>query len=148
MVRIAILLFIPFVLFAQNEKTKSDESFNPSELKEPKIEFPLIIMPDDKLLGEEEEEDIPADSTLDGYRIQILTTRDPEEADTLKAQLQGSFPGEVYVTYDPPNYKVRVGNYINRPLAEESQVRLKRMGFRRAWVIRTKVLVAPKIEER
>ena len=148
MVRIAILLFIPFVLFAQNEKTKSDESFNPSELKEPKIEFPLIIMPDDKLPGEEEEEDIPADSTLDGYRIQILTTRDPEEADTLQAQLQGSFPGEVYVTYDPPNYKVRVGNYINRPLAEESQVRLKRMGFRRAWVIRTKVLVVPKIEER
>jgi cell division protein FtsN len=148
MVRIAILLFIPFVLFAQNEKTKSDESFNPSELKEPKIEFPLIIMPDDKLLGEEEEEDIPADSTLDGYRIQILTTRDPEEADTLKAQLQGSFPGEVYVNYDPPNYKVRVGNYVNRPLAEESQARLKGMGFRRAWVIRTRVLVAPKIEER
>ena len=147
MVRIAILLFIPFVLFAQNEKTKPDESFNPSELKEPKIEFPLIIMPDDKLLGEEEEEDIPADSTLDGYRIQILTTRDPEEADTLKAQLQGSFPGEVYVIYDPPNYKVRVGNYINRPLAEESQVRLKRMGFRRAWLIRTRVLVAPKSEE-
>ena len=148
MVRTAILLFFPFFLFAQNEETKPVESFNPSELKEPKFEFPLIIEPGDKLPGEEAEKAISADSTFDGYRVQILSTRDPEEADTLKALLQGSFPGEVYVTYDPPNYKVRVGNYVNRPLAEESQDRLKRMGFRRAWVIRTKVLLAPKIEER
>jgi hypothetical protein len=148
MVRTAILLFFTFFLFAQTEKTKPDESFNPSELKEPKFKFPLIIMPGDKLLGEEAKKVISADSTLDGYRVQIISTRYPGKADMLQAQLQDSFPGEVYVIYDPPNYKVRVGNYINRPLAEESQVRLKRMGFRRAWVIRTKVLVAPKIEER
>ncbi len=147
MVKIVILFLLPLFLLAQDEKPELDESFDPSELKEPKFELPLIIEPGDKLPFEEEVEDIPADSTGDGYRVQVLSTRDHEEADTLQAQLQGSFPSEVYVTYDPPYYKVRVGNYLNRPLAEESQTRLKRMGFRRAWVIRTRVLVAPKSEE-
>ena len=147
MVRTVILAILPLFLFAQEKKPELDESFNPSELKEPKFKFPLIIMPGDKLLGEEAEKVISADSTLDGYRVQIISTRYPGKADMLQAQLQDSFPGEVYVIYDPPNYKVRVGNYINRPLAEESQVRLKRMGFRRAWLIRTRVLVAPKSEE-
>ncbi|MFQ6606967.1 MAG: SPOR domain-containing protein [Fidelibacterota bacterium] len=142
-----ISFLIPFLLFPQQKQPSLDESFNPSELQEPKLELPPIILPGDDLSGKELEEDFPSDSTRDGYRVQVLSTRDHEEADTLQAQLMERFPGEVYVTYDPPIYKVRVGNFINRPLAEEAQTRLKRMGFRRAWVIRTRVLMITQTQE-
>ena len=54
-----------------------------------------------------------------GYRLQILNTRSRDEAFKLKASLLESFPDEkVYVLYQSPYFKVRMGNFTNRADAE------------------------------
>ena len=44
-----------------------------------------------------------------------------------------------YRVFDPPFYKVRVGDFINWYDAEKLQKLAIQKGFREAWVIRTKV---------
>jgi len=54
-----------------------------------------------------------------GYRLQVLNTRSRDDAFKIKASLLENFPGEkVYVLYQSPYFKVRVGNFVNRDDAE------------------------------
>jgi hypothetical protein len=55
-----------------------------------------------------------------GYRLQVLNTRNRDDAFKLKATLLENFPDEkVYVLYQSPYFKVRIGNFINRSDAED-----------------------------
>src|SRR5205809_45136 len=50
-----------------------------------------------------------------GYRLQLLNTRSRDEAFKLKASLLEYFTDEkVYVLYQAPYFKVRIGNFMNR----------------------------------
>lgn len=118
-----------------------DETFDPGMLKEPPIEWPVILQPGETL--PEEGEDVAADSTGEGYRIQVMSTPDYATADSLMRELMPIFDQEVYLVFDPPNYKVRVGNFRFRSSAEEAQSRLEKMGFRSAWIIRTEIVTHP-----
>ncbi|TDI88028.1 MAG: SPOR domain-containing protein [Caldithrix sp.] len=74
-----------------------------------------------------------------GYRIQIIQTTDPEEARNVERDAILRFDEEVYRVFDPPFYKVRVGDFVNWNDAEKVQKVAIRRGFRDAWVIRTKI---------
>ena len=52
-----------------------------------------------------------SDSTLkiEGYRVQIVSTRDEEEARTIRTEALLDFDQAIYLTFDDPYYKVRVG---------------------------------------
>ena len=121
----------------QEEGVQFDESFDPSTLKEPPLEWPVILHPGDKLPEEERPE--AAEPVEEGFRIQVISTQDFQTVDSLMNGLTSIFHDEVYVTFDPPNYKVRVGNYRFRSEAEKTQSRLIKMGFQTAWVIRTRI---------
>jgi len=45
----------------------------------------------------------------------------------------------VYVVYETPNYKVRVGDFIAREDADKMRQKLQNMGYLSAWVIRTRI---------
>lgn len=54
-----------------------------------------------------------------GYRLQLLNTRNRDEAFKLKGALLENFPDQkVYVLYQSPYFKVRIGNFVNRDDAE------------------------------
>ena len=54
-----------------------------------------------------------------GYRLQVLNTRSRDDAFKIKANLLENFPSEkVYILYQSPYFKVRVGNFVNRDDAE------------------------------
>jgi hypothetical protein len=54
-----------------------------------------------------------------GYRLQVITTRSRDDAFKAKATLLQNFPDEkVYITWQSPYFRVRVGNFIERPDAE------------------------------
>jgi len=140
----SVLVIVVFLAAAngQDRGVKMDESFDPNTLNEPEVKWPVILRPGDEL--PEELKKTPANTTEEGYRVQVLSTLDHESAADLRTKLHPQFDDEVYVIFDPPNYKVRVGNFRSRFDAEVAQLRLQKMGYATAWIIRSEVWVRPR----
>lgn len=50
-----------------------------------------------------------------GYRVQILNTRNREEAFKMKSDLMQFFPSQkAYIVYQSPYFKVRIGNFPDK----------------------------------
>ncbi|SFQ42292.1 SPOR domain-containing protein [Parafilimonas terrae] len=66
-----------------------------------------------------------ADGLFKGYRLQVLNTRSRDDAFKLKAALLENFPDQkVYVLYQSPYFKVRIGNFVQRTDAEDFRKQL------------------------
>lgn len=82
--------------------------------------------------------------TTDGFRVQVITTQDIDQAIQLRDTLSAALPDDwVYVVYDAPSYKVRVGNFIERPAANKMVRILVEKGYVNAWVVPDLVLKNP-----
>lgn len=79
------------------------------------------------------------DSVGTGYRVQLIQTTEPEEAKNVERDAILRFDEEVYRVFDPPYYKVRVGDFADWYDAEKIQKLAIQKGFRESWVVRTKV---------
>jgi len=53
--------------------------------------------------------------------------------------MKNTINDSVYVDFEAPNYKVRVGDFIDRDSAESLQQDLVQMGYNSAWVLRTRI---------
>lgn len=91
--------------------------------------------------------EIPADSAVveevvaQGFRIQIFATSSIDEANSAKLTAEGRVgQDEVYVVYDPPVYKVRVGDYVERLEANQRLSKLINQGYPDAWVVADRVI--------
>ncbi|RKZ30928.1 hypothetical protein DRQ36_03800 [bacterium] len=64
-----------------------------------------------------------------GFRVQIFTTENSATADSFanKAELKLGLP--VYLRYDPPYYKIRVGNCIDVDEASELEEEIRKKGY-------------------
>ena len=78
-------------------------------------------------------------SVSEGYRVQVLATRYIELADSLALIMKNTINDSVYVDFEAPNYKVRIGDFIDRDSAESLQKDLVQMGYNSAWVLRTRI---------
>ena len=75
----------------------------------------------------------------EGYRVQVLATRYFERADSLAVIMKNTVSDSVYVDFEAPNYKVRIGDFIDRDSAESLQQDLVQMGYNSAWILRTRI---------
>ena len=78
-------------------------------------------------------------SVSEGYRVQVLATRYFERADSLAVIMKNTVSDSVYVDFEAPNYKVRVGDFIDRDTAETLQQELVQMGYNSAWILRARI---------
>ncbi len=69
------------------------------------------------------------------YRVQLLTTKLYGEARQAERVAREIFDQPVYVDYEVPYYKLRVGSYADRESAEQYQQRAKSAGYSHAWVV-------------
>jgi hypothetical protein len=134
-----VVAILVAVLSAQTDTLT--ETFDPSVLNDPEPNWPVVVNP---LLGDTLtwQKAVPPDTgrqVVYGYRVQVLATRFADRADSLRSILSPLFNNEVYVTYEAPNYKVRVGNCLDREDAEILKRRLAKKGYSSAWIIRTRV---------
>ena len=53
--------------------------------------------------------------------------------------MKNTISDSVYVDFEAPNYKVRVGDFIDRDIAETLQQELVQMGYNSAWILRTRI---------
>ena len=94
--------------------------------------------------------DVYAESnTMSGYRIQIFMEIGNEaiqHAEVVKKSFMEQFPDiPIYLTYEQPNYRLRVGDFRNRVEAEK-YVRLIKPSFNLAFVTADVINPPTKIE--
>jgi hypothetical protein len=88
-----------------------------------------------------------------GFRIQIFASAKIDEANMAKqSALETITTDSLYVVYDPPVYKVRVGDYTSRFDANKALAGIIQNGYPDAWVvndriIKRKITIIPREED-
>ncbi len=86
----------------------------------------------------------PADSTADGFRIQVFASSDKEVAQNA-ATVAGQRLGiKAYVDLDGGMYKVRVGDFVDRKAADTVLPTVRGHYYPDAWVVPARVRVPRK----
>ena len=81
---------------------------------------------------------------VQGFRVQIFSTTDIDQANAKKLEAESDFPSEwFYLQYDPPTYKIRGGNFLQRYEAERFARLAAEKGFADSWAVPEKVLKQP-----
>ena len=83
-----------------------------------------------------------------GYRLQVLNTRSRDDAFKTKANLLENFPAEkVYVLYQSPYFKVRIGNFVNRNDADSFKKQLSLFIKQPVYVVEDAIEYIPGADE-
>lgn len=76
-----------------------------------------------------------------GFRIQIFATANIDEANAMKTTASQIITGDsLYVVFDPPVYKVRMGDFMSRLEASRKLSTLLDRGFPDAWVVNDQII--------
>ena len=138
MKRLIPLLIISFVLGQEIDLKKI---FDPNKHRDIQPKWPVII--NNVLPGDNAIDSILSADTVhwvtDGFRVQVLASNSMTKTDSLSIILNSTLEDSVYVVYETPNYKVRIGDYVIREDADKMRKNLHKMGYRSAWVIRTRI---------
>ncbi len=88
------------------------------------------------------QETIPPDPRqfTPGWRVQIFASSNLQLADDKAAEFRAISRQPVYVEYEPPFYKVRVGDFLVRQDADAFRADVLSNGWSGAWVAETLVL--------
>ena len=74
--------------------------------------------------------------TMQGYRVQVLITDNLDEANNMRSDIYFKTNQKaVYIVFDPPFYKVEVGDFKNMADAKSLSFQLKQLGYSDARVI-------------
>jgi hypothetical protein len=80
-----------------------------------------------------------------GFRVQILSTRDVEEADSIRDEFMAwadssfhDYTPDAYVLFRQPYYRVRTGDFHDREMAIEFS-RLVKIHYPDAWIVHDRV---------
>jgi hypothetical protein len=76
------------------------------------------------------------DQTFEVFRVQVFASKAFDEAQQFAANIQNLFPEGVFVEYQMPYYKVRVGEFITPEEGESFLDEVKQLGFKNAWLVR------------
>lgn len=114
----------------QASPEKSRPARKPAELPESRISFPGVI----ETSGRTE---TPAE--IMGFRINIGIFDKESEAKEFAKTTESKIDEKVYIVYEAPFFKVRVGNFITLKEAEEYVKYLKSIGLKSSWWIRTTI---------
>lgn len=115
---LALLLLLVPSCSVLERTTDEDEGSAPPPQEEP-------AQPEEPEAPEEEEpaedEEAPAKPrTVQGYRIQILTTEDKTAANQRAAEAEAQWGQPVEIAWKAPYYRVRVGAFASRSAAQST----------------------------
>lgn len=73
--------------------------------------------------------------TEEGYRVLVTSTDNLDDANQIKSEIINSVSdNEVYIDFEPPFYKVKVGDFKNQKYAENLRFKLNQLGYTEAKV--------------
>ena len=136
------ITFITFLLNAiYTQESDSLFWFDMKTLSNKPPEFPLVI---NKVLTGNHLFIIDSMKQLklkinEGYRIQIFESALSSIARAEAKRFQNIFGDSVYIDFEAPLYKLRIGNFIERKKAERAIESIERLGAKDSWIVRTKI---------
>jgi hypothetical protein len=77
-----------------------------------------------------------SDTLSELFRVQIYISKFVDEAQQYASSIKELFPEGVFVEYQPPYYKVRVGEFHKAVDGETFLEHVKQLGFENAWLVR------------
>ncbi|MFH2035458.1 MAG: SPOR domain-containing protein [Candidatus Zixiibacteriota bacterium] len=80
--------------------------------------------------------DIKSDEFYQVYRIQLFSSNTYGPASREEKIAREVFDSTVYMDYEVPYYKIRVGNFNDRTMAENYLPAAKESGYTTAWVVK------------
>lgn len=82
--------------------------------------------------------------SMPGFRIQVISSPDRNKVFAAKTKIYQQFPDlKPYLLYQPPYYKLRVGNFKTQAEAEEFEKQLSSLFPNGLYVIRDTIEVTP-----
>jgi hypothetical protein len=82
--------------------------------------------------------------TMSGYRLQVINSNDRNKVFAAKARIYQTYPElKPYLMYQPPFYKLKVGNFKTKEEAEEYRKELSREFPSGVYVVRDIIEVKP-----
>jgi hypothetical protein len=135
--------FIPFlVLLLASLRLSAQADTDSSTIavhKDPRID--LLVK---KQIAINEETTRDTRRTMNGFRILVINSNDRNKVFAAKARIYQAYPElKPYLMYQPPNYKLKVGNFKTKEEAEEYRKELSRDFPSGLYVIRDVIEVKP-----
>ena len=136
----AILILLLFgIVYSQD----NSDFILPSDFSDRKPDLPDIILPNFSDDDSDYSNSMNADGLVKGYRIQVIISENQEDLIEIKDNLEKVIKEKIYIQFELPNYKLRVGNFSSRKKAELYRNEIARLGYRSAWVIPTLIELDP-----
>jgi hypothetical protein len=124
-----------------------ESSFRPSD-HDPKTErniAPILSTPETSAVALPLEPAEPASlDMIQGYRVQVFSSTNIDEARAKKAAMDLLVPDEwFYLEYESPSYKVRAGNFATRFEADRFARMLSEQGYADCWAVPRRIYRHP-----
>ena len=136
-----IIYFFLFNFSAYAQINDSLFWFDMSTIKDSPPKFPMVInkvLPGEHIFVLDSIKQIELDVN-EGFRIQIFESAVASIARAEAKRFQNILGDTVYLDFETPLYKLRIGNFIDRNSAEKTISTINRLGAQDAWIIRTKI---------
>lgn len=138
---IKILLFNILLIIVSAQDADSLFWFDANSLQEDPPQFPIVI---NKVFTGNHIFILDSIKQLkskvnEGFRIQIFESMVSSIARAEAKRFQNILGDTVYMDFETPLYKLRIGNYIDRKKAEKAISAIERLGAKDSWIVRTKI---------
>jgi SPOR domain len=122
-----------------------DESFDPLTLQDDDLVITADSVQTSRGSGESSSI-LPTQSAIpneaEGFRVQIMATNNIGTASLTEQEATARFSSQgfkVYLVFEAPLYKIRVGDCLERNAAEELRDKAKDFGYGGAFVVKSKI---------
>lgn len=138
---------LPEESWSDTTYTPQDESFDPLSLRDEDVlklpESKLKPYPRESLSLKSSDKSGKGKGVKEsaGFRVQLIASDAEGEARSLEQQAMLDFKESVYLIFDPPNYKVRLGDCPTRAEANALRDRALKLGYDNAWVVPCRVML-------
>lgn len=83
----------------------------------------------------------PEFKEVEGFRVQVFAGIDSISAQAIRAEVKTVTVDSVHYLVDKGLYKIQVGDYLYRYLADNVKTRMRTNGYPGAWVLQRKIIV-------
>jgi len=103
---------------------------------QPELDFSAPDNPDQAHPAYGVQPDSEAEQAAVIFRVQVFASKSFDEAQQFASDIEQLFPEGVFVEYQTPYYKVRVGEFYEPDEGEAFLDFVKQLGFKNAWLVR------------
>ncbi|MBD3168714.1 MAG: hypothetical protein GF307_04470 [candidate division Zixibacteria bacterium] len=72
------------------------------------------------------------------YRVQVFASRFLQEAEVARDEMFGLFDETIYLDFEEPYYKIRIGNFETAEEGEEFLSRVRELGYTEVWLVKVR----------